>query len=65
MDIEMNEGLEAVGKALSKKNLNKMKACVAAHKEAIALHQKAVDDMEAMIAEHESAEAGAVIRITK
>lgn len=59
-----NTKLEAVGKALSKKNLSKMKACVASHEAAIAMHQSAVDDMKAMIAEHEAAEASAVIRIT-
>jgi len=60
----MNDKLEAVGKALSKKNLSKMKASVAAHEDAIKMHQKAVDDMKALIAEHEDTEAAAVIRIT-
>jgi hypothetical protein len=62
MDIQITDP-QAIGKALSKKNLSTMRDCIAAHKEAMSMHEKAVQKMQDLVDEHETAMA-AIVKIT-
>lgn len=62
MGLSDDLALEAIGKALSNKNMSVLMKCAKAHRAAIALHTEAADLLEALIKEHTTKEA-AIVRI--